>query len=83
LADAWTKQLSEIVDFDPKNEARELANPAVQERHRIYCFLLMQLVYRFWNGNKHGPLGRYPYRAEQLKESGLPPVPAEYYVRQY
>jgi tRNA(Arg) A34 adenosine deaminase TadA len=72
LIDNWNKPLNEIVNIDLHKEAAELADPAVQERHRIYCHLLMKLIHRFWNGNKHGPVGRYPYRKNQLEEAGLP-----------
>ena len=43
----------------------DLADAAARERHRIYCHLLMKLIVRFWNGNKHGPQGSYPLRAQQ------------------
>jgi tRNA(Arg) A34 adenosine deaminase TadA len=31
----------------------------------------MKLIHRFWNGNKHGPLGSYPLRTKQME----PPAP--------
>jgi tRNA(Arg) A34 adenosine deaminase TadA len=40
--------------------------PEEQERHRLYLLLLMRLVRLFWNGNKRGPTGAYPYRKNQL-----------------
>jgi hypothetical protein len=43
----------------------------VQERHHIFCYLLMKLIARFWNGNKHGPVGIYPQRALQI-DAGQP-----------
>ena len=67
LIDNWQKQLSAVVDVDPglKVDARELEQEAVRERHRIYSYLLMKLIHRFWNGNKRGPLGTYPLRVDQ------------------
>jgi tRNA(Arg) A34 adenosine deaminase TadA len=72
LAHYWQKQVCELADVDFKAASPELTNPAVMERHRIYCLLLMKLIHRFWNGNKRGPLGVYPLRAEQ-KEQGQDP----------
>jgi tRNA(Arg) A34 adenosine deaminase TadA len=67
----WGKPLSEVVEVDLKTVAPELANEAVRERHLIFCYLLMKLVHRFWNGNKRGPLGSYPLRTKQME----PPAP--------
>lgn len=67
LIQNWQQQLSAVVDVDPglKVDARELEQEAVRERHRIYSYLLMKLIHRFWNGNKRGPLGTYPLRVDQ------------------
>jgi hypothetical protein len=71
----WHKQLSDVVNVDLKKVAPELADEAVKERHRIYCYLLMKVIYRFWNGNKRGPFGAYPLRVKQLEPSQpLPPT---------
>ena len=71
----WQKPLSEVVDVNPRKAAPELAEEAVRERHRIYCYLLMKLIVRFWNGNKRGPFGSYPLRVKQLEPSQtLPPT---------
>ena len=82
LIDNWTRPLSDVVEVDlrvnPHNDAPELAHEAVQERHRIYCYLLMKLIVRFWNGNKRGPLGRYPLRAKQRDLAQLPQKPERY-----
>ena len=64
--DNWPKPLRDIVKVDLTQVAPELSDPAVQERHRIYAFLLMKLIHRFWNGNAHGPVGFYPHRPNQL-----------------
>ena len=59
----WGKPLSEVVvEVDLKTAAPELGNEAVRERHLIFCYLLMKLVYRFWNGNKRGPIHCAPSR---------------------
>jgi tRNA(Arg) A34 adenosine deaminase TadA len=63
----WGRQLREVVDVNFAAVAPELANDAVKERHQIYCFLLMKLIHRFWNGNKRGPLGAYPRRVKQME----------------
>jgi tRNA(Arg) A34 adenosine deaminase TadA len=65
LAQYWKKQVFELAAVDLKGAAPELASEAVRERHQIYSFLLMKLIHRFWNGNKHGPLGDYPRRVRQ------------------
>jgi tRNA(Arg) A34 adenosine deaminase TadA len=66
LAQYWEKPVAELVGrVDLKAHVPELSNESVKERHRIYCFLLMALIQRFWNGNKRGPLGVYPYRVDQ------------------
>ena len=64
FAENWHRELSEItrVNLDAEFDAEE-----VRERHRIYCYLLMKLIYRFWNGNKRGPFGTYPQRARQIE----------------
>jgi hypothetical protein len=58
----WNEVLGSLVHVDLDVDAKELKNPAVRERHRIYCYLLMKLILRFWNGNKNGPFGIYPQR---------------------
>jgi tRNA(Arg) A34 adenosine deaminase TadA len=78
----WPKQLSQVVDVNFDTDARELQQEAVKERHRIYCHLLMKLIYRFWNGNKRGPLGSYPLRGAQIEpiQSSGPPQPTQRYL---
>ena len=66
----WTKPLGEIVHVDYGKDAKDLERPESQERHRIYSYLLMKLIHRFWNGNKNGPIGSYPLRAQQLDAAG-------------
>jgi len=65
----WCNELGAVVHVDLDVDASELKDPAVQERHRIYCYLLMKLIVRFWNGNKNGPFGIYPQR-DRLQLAG-------------
>ena len=74
----WGKPLSEVVEVDLKTVAPELGDEAVRERHLIFCYLLMKVVYRFWNGNKRGPLGSYPLRTKQAEPSA-PSAPTQRY----
>jgi tRNA(Arg) A34 adenosine deaminase TadA len=80
LIENWNRQLGDLVDvsFNIGRDAPELAHDAVKDRHRIYCYLLMKLIVRFWNGNKKGPLGTYPLRQRQLDRPQLPEKPARY-----
>jgi tRNA(Arg) A34 adenosine deaminase TadA len=80
LRDNWSRQLHEIVDIKAQilKDAPDLADPAGCERHRIYCYLLMKLITRFWNGNKRGPLGKYPLRAAQIDRAQTPAEPPRY-----
>jgi tRNA(Arg) A34 adenosine deaminase TadA len=66
----WTRPLGEIVHVDYAKDAKDLERPESQERHRIYSYLLMKLIHRFWNGNKNGPVGSYPQRTQQLDAAG-------------
>jgi tRNA(Arg) A34 adenosine deaminase TadA len=84
LREYWDKQLNEVVELNKINfekDAPELQQEAVQERHRIYCHLLMKLITRFWNGNKRGPFGSYPLRGAQIEpiQSNEPPQPTQRY----
>jgi tRNA(Arg) A34 adenosine deaminase TadA len=63
----WNKRLRDIVRVDLAEDAPELADEAARERHRIYGYLLMKLIVRFWNGNKRGPIGDYPLRRQQIE----------------
>jgi tRNA(Arg) A34 adenosine deaminase TadA len=63
----WPRQLGIVTQVDLDTDAKELKDPAAQERHRIYSYLLMRLIHRFWNGNKNGPFGTYPQRSGQLE----------------
>ncbi|HYY42101.1 MAG TPA: hypothetical protein VE775_05165, partial [Pyrinomonadaceae bacterium] len=66
LAQYWNKPVSQLVALADTPIA-----PEEQERHRIYCLLLMSLIVNFYNGNKHGQEGTYPGRAQQRRPNGL------------
>jgi tRNA(Arg) A34 adenosine deaminase TadA len=36
-------------------------SPGQEERHWIYGLMLMALIYYYWNGNKNGRRGEYPF----------------------
>jgi tRNA(Arg) A34 adenosine deaminase TadA len=73
IRDYWNAPLNQIVDVDLGRAAPELAEEGAKERHKIYCYLLMKLIVRFWNGNKRGPYGAYPGRVKQTE--GMTPLP--------
>jgi tRNA(Arg) A34 adenosine deaminase TadA len=62
----WNKPVSELVAL-----AGAPIPPEAQERHRIYLYLLMSLLVAFYNGNKRGPEGDYPWRPKQRRKKGL------------
>ena len=80
LISNWDKPLSQLVaiDADLQRDVPELADPGMRERHRIYCYLLMKLMVRFWNGNKRGPFGAYPWRVKQIEPATPPPPTTRY-----
>ncbi|MET4175922.1 tRNA(Arg) A34 adenosine deaminase TadA [Bradyrhizobium sp. LA6.1] len=80
LVDNWNRQLGDLVDVTTglRHDAPELGDPAMRDRHKIFCYLLMKLIVRFWNGNKKGPLGTYPLRQAQLDRPQLPEKPQRY-----
>jgi tRNA(Arg) A34 adenosine deaminase TadA len=65
LLNYWRKPVAEVASVDMGAAAPDLTDDAVKERHRIFCFLLMAIIRRFWNGNKRGPMGLYPAREKQ------------------
>jgi tRNA(Arg) A34 adenosine deaminase TadA len=73
IRDYWSRPLNEVVDVDLRRAAPELTEEGAKERHQIYCYLLMKLIVRFWNGNKRGPVGAYPWRAKQIDPAAQPP----------
>ena len=80
LVDNWNRQLGDLVEVSSglRRDSPELGYPAVKDRHKIFCYLLMKLIVRFWNGNKRGPLGIYPLRQGQIDRPQLPEKPQRY-----
>lgn len=66
LRNWWRRPVAELVGV----RARELT-AGMRERHRIYSLLVMALVHRYWNGNKRGQEGEYPWRARQRRPDNL------------
>jgi len=65
LHDLWSSEVKDLV---------LLPVPALsdgeKERHTLYSVLLMALVAHYWNGNKNGLDGDYPWRAKQKRPDG-------------
>jgi len=61
LKELWNSPVKDLVRI----EAPALT-PAQSERHLLYCGLLSALITHYWNGNKKGREGKYPWRAKQL-----------------
>ncbi|MCY3018126.1 MAG: hypothetical protein NTW87_03720 [Planctomycetota bacterium] len=59
---------------DPVRKLVELPGPVLPpeevERHTVFSLLVMALVSRYWNGNKKGPDGQYPWRPKQQRPGG-------------
>lgn len=60
MAHYWNKPLSELVDIGPYS-----ATPAEMERHRVYANLVLALLHGYFNGNKDGETGEYPWQPSQ------------------
>jgi tRNA(Arg) A34 adenosine deaminase TadA len=60
LALYWDKPVSALADVTVEQVSKQMA-----ERHRIYSLLTLSLLDAFFNGNKKGAVGHYPYRAGQ------------------
>ncbi|MEQ1515903.1 MAG: deaminase [Usitatibacteraceae bacterium] len=57
----WNKKVEDLASV-----ALPAISPETAERHHIYSLLTMALVHGFWNGNKNGAVGEYPFRPSQL-----------------
>ena len=66
LAKYWDAPLHTVASMPPFVCSAEDA-----ERHRICCLLVMGLVASYWNGNKRGPEGEYPWRSKQRGPRGF------------
>ena len=56
----WNRSLSELVDIGPYTAPAE-----EMERHRVYANLVLALLHGYFNGNKDGDTGDYPWRSSQ------------------
>jgi tRNA(Arg) A34 adenosine deaminase TadA len=65
IARNWEKPLYIVATVPALNLAEE-----IKERHRIYALLLFALMRRFFNGNKNGLRGEYPWREKQKDDEG-------------
>ncbi len=67
LAKFWNQPVSSLASLP---DAPPIAAED-QERHTIYSLLLMSLMANFWNGNKYGQDGSYPWREKQKLPNGI------------
>lgn len=65
IARKWTSPLSEVATLGPLG-----ATEQEKERHRIHSLLLFALMRRYFNGNRNGPRGTYPWRENQREDDG-------------
>jgi tRNA(Arg) A34 adenosine deaminase TadA len=65
LADFWASGVKDLVLLPIP-----AFSPEVNERQTFYCLLLMALVAHYWNGNKRGREGTYPWREKQKASDG-------------
>src|ERR1039457_1841203 len=66
LAKYWKRPVCELAAVEEFT-----LKPEVSERHYLYSLLVMALVHGFWNGNKHGQDGDYPWRNGQRLSNGI------------
>src|SRR5205085_2480263 len=62
LGDYWNRKAKHLVRLP-----YPYLQPGAKERHKLYSLLLMALVAYYWNGNKKGRKGTYPWRSAQLE----------------
>ncbi|MGZ4387501.1 MAG: hypothetical protein ACXVZO_11280, partial [Gaiellaceae bacterium] len=56
LAHYWNLPVSNLCEIDTPP-----LDPGLQERHKLYLYLLMALGWNYWNGYKDGRSGTYPW----------------------
>lgn len=66
LRERWGQRVHELVTLP-----RRPLDDGMAERHRIFSLMLMALVRRYWNGNKRGQEGEYPWRVKQRLDNGI------------
>lgn len=65
LGHYWDKPVSALATVQT-----EAISPASAERHRLYSLLTFALIHAYFNGNKNGLEGEYPWRAKQRRPNG-------------
>ena len=65
IAKYWEKPLYTVATVPPLKLSEE-----AKERHHIFALLLFALMRRFFNGNKNGSRGTYPWRENQREDDG-------------
>jgi tRNA(Arg) A34 adenosine deaminase TadA len=66
LATFWDKRVCELATLSLTEMPPEL-----KERHYLYSLLVAALVSGYWNGNKRGQDGTYPWRDKQRLPNGI------------
>jgi tRNA(Arg) A34 adenosine deaminase TadA len=66
LATYWDRPVCELATL----AVLEL-RPELKERHYLYSLLVGALVSNYWNGNKRGQDGTYPWREKQCLPNGI------------
>jgi tRNA(Arg) A34 adenosine deaminase TadA len=61
----WHEPLARVATPEPVT-----LTEAEKERHRICCLVLISLILGYWNGNKRGRKGEYPWREGQRDSVG-------------
>ena len=65
LNDLWDSPVKDLILLPAP-----VLSPAEIERHLLYCYLMMAILASYWNGNKHGRFGTYPWREKQKRPDG-------------
>src|SRR5215471_6211180 len=66
LAKYWKHRVSELASVPEPPISRPES-----ERHSMYSLMLMSLLAHYWNGNKDGQDGNYPWRKKQKLPNGI------------
>jgi tRNA(Arg) A34 adenosine deaminase TadA len=61
LAKYWKQPVANVVYLPPYD-----ITDVRKEQHKIYSLALMSLLRQYWNGNKNGSTGIYPWRQNQI-----------------
>ncbi len=61
----WNQPVSALATVQPNALSEGAA-----ERHRLYSLMTFALIHAYFNGNKNGLEGEYPWRAKQRRANG-------------